>query len=168
MAKIKKQLIMSDLEKAKSQDIQPKPKAEIEKKPEGTVKILTYKIAFPTDDGQFINPHFGRAKYFLVLEVEDKVVVNREMRSNDSHQGMPHHQHDHHHEHHNDPEHQAQQKKAHSRIFEILHDVDILIANGMGPGIYNQLIENGYTVFKTKISSIEDALQAYLKGVLKV
>ena len=162
---------MSDIEKAKSQDLQPRPKAEIKKKPDESVKLLTYKIAFPTNDGQFINSHFGRSQYFLILEIEGQNVINKELRSNDSHKGMPdhhhEHSHEHHHEHHDDPEHQEQQARAHARIFDILHDVDILIAGGMGPRIYNQLVENGYTVIKTNISSINDALNAYLKGALK-
>ncbi len=154
---------MSQIEKAHPQDIQPRP--------EESIKLLTYKIAFPTNDGQFINPHFGRSQYFLVIETDGKNIISRELRSNDSHQGMPdhHHEHghDHNHEHHNDPQHQAQQAKAHARIFDLLHDVDILIAGNMGPGIYDQLVTNGYTVIKTNISLIEDALQAYLKGSLK-
>ncbi|MEZ4519318.1 MAG: NifB/NifX family molybdenum-iron cluster-binding protein [Chloroflexota bacterium] len=36
------------------------------------------KIAFPTDDGQTISRHFGRAARFLVLTVEDGQVVVRE------------------------------------------------------------------------------------------
>ncbi len=161
---------MNNIEKAKSQELEPRPKAEIEKKPEAKVQVFTYKIALPTNDGQFINQHFGRSRFFLILETDGKNIINREMRDNNSHKGMPahHHDHDHHdHEHHNDPEHQEHQAQAHTRIFDILHDVDILIAGNMGPGIYNQLIENGYTVIRTQISSIDDAIQAYLKGVLK-
>ena len=150
---------MSDIEKAMPRDI--------EKKTEASVKMLTYKIAFPTNDGEFINQHFGRSKFFLVAEIEGKQVINKELRANDSHQGMKDHHHDHDHahghEHHDDPEHEAQRARAHARIFELLHDVDIVIAGNMGPGIYNQLVSSGYTVIKTNISSIDDALTAYLK-----
>ncbi len=151
--------------------IQKDQSQEIEKKPEASVQVLTYKIAFPTNDGEFINPHFGRSRSFVVYEIQGKEVIKTEERFNDSHQGMPehHHEHDHNHEHehHNDPEHDEQRKTAHTRLLEILHDVDILIVNNLGPRIHQELIDNGYTVIKTSISKISDALEAYLKGVLK-
>ena len=156
--------------KIRKGEIEPKHKSEIKKMPDAQVKMLTYKIAFPTNDGEFINPHFGHSKYFLIVEIEGKNIISREKRSNDSHQGMTmkEHESEHHHEHNNDPQHQIQQEQAHNRIFDLLHDVDILIAGNMGPGIRDQLIKNGFTVIKTNISKIDDALSAYLKGALKI
>jgi len=38
------------------------------------------KIAIVTDDGQSISAHFGRARAYAVITVEDGVVVGREIR----------------------------------------------------------------------------------------
>jgi predicted Fe-Mo cluster-binding NifX family protein len=140
------------------------PNQSIEKKPQAKVNVLTYKIAFPTEDGQFIAAHFGRATAFLVAEIQGKQVISKQLRSNDSHADMPEHDHDHEHEHHHDPQ---QQATAHSRIAQILHDVDIVIANRMGPRAYDDLVANGFTVYITNISLIDDAIKAYLAGKLK-
>ncbi len=150
---------MADIIKSQSQSI--------EKKPEGSVKVLTYKIAFPTEDGHFIAGHFGRASAFLVVEIQGKEVISRDLRPNDSHADMPHHNHDeeHHHDgqHHHDPQ---QQATAHGRIADILYDVDIVIANRMGPRAYDDLVSKGFTVKLTDISLIDDAIKAYLLGKL--
>jgi predicted Fe-Mo cluster-binding NifX family protein len=132
-----------------------------------TLRLLSYKIAFPTEDGQFIAGHFGRASAFLVVEIQGKKVISRDLRPNDSHVGMPEHNHDENHnhgEHHHDPQ---QQASAHSRIADILYDVDIVIANRMGPRAYDDLVSKGFTVYLTDISLIEDAVNAYLAGKIK-
>ena len=38
------------------------------------------KVAAITDDGKNISLHFGRAQYYLVVTVEDGVIVDRELR----------------------------------------------------------------------------------------
>ncbi|MCL5744849.1 MAG: NifB/NifX family molybdenum-iron cluster-binding protein, partial [Acidobacteria bacterium] len=53
------------------------------------------RIAVPTNDGKSISEHFGKSAGFLVFEVENDQVKNREMRTNEmqhSHeQGACHH-----------------------------------------------------------------------------
>ncbi len=144
----------------------------LEKKQGGAVKHLTYKIAFPSEDGQFIAGHFGRAQGFVVVEIQGKQAISREFRLNDSHQDMPGHpkegdHHEHHHEHEESPEEAQKKASAHSRIAAILHDVDILIANRIGPRAVDDLSAQGYTVITTDISLIDDAIQAYLAGKIK-
>ncbi len=133
-----------------------------------TVKVLSYKIAFPTDDGQLISGHFGRASAFLVVELQGKQIVSKDLRPNDSHADMPGEPHEgghsHEHEHHHDP---GQQASAHSRIADILFDVDIVIANRMGPRAYDDLTANGFTVILTENNVIDEVIKAYLNGELK-
>ncbi len=38
------------------------------------------KIAVITDDGNTVSQHFGRAPYYLVVTVENKQIVDRQLR----------------------------------------------------------------------------------------
>ncbi len=147
-------------------------KQSVEDEKKTSVRQLTYKIAFPTGNGKTITPHFGRAKYFLIAEIQGKEVISRQLRENDSHKGMPHHHHEHghHHDHHHEhsPEDEHRHRIAHGRLAQILDDVDIIIATQMGPRAYDDFVSKGYTVILTDIRSIDDALKAYLDGKLKI
>ncbi len=152
-------------------------KQPVENEPKSSVRQLTYKIAFPTANGETITPHFGRAKYFLVVEIQGKKVVSKQLRENRSHEGMPehhghehNHEHGHHHEHHHehDPEKEKQQHAAHGKLMGLLDDVDIIFAAQMGPRAYDDFTARGYTVILTDIRSIDQALEAYLDGKLKI
>ncbi len=163
---------------ADKQMVQQSPGNEKETNP----RQLTYKIAFPTANGKTITSHFGRAKYFLVVEIQGKNIVSQQLRENDSHKGMPrhhrhHHDHDHHHHSHDhnyeenhayDPVEEKMHQTAHSRLSQILDDVDIIIATQMGPRAYQDFSSKGYTIILTGIRSIDDALKAYLDGKLKI
>ena len=43
------------------------------------------KVAVVTDDNRTISPHFGRAQYFLVYEIQDGKVMSKETREKSSH-----------------------------------------------------------------------------------
>jgi hypothetical protein len=54
------------------------------------------KIAAVTDDGVTISPHFGRARYYEVLTIENGAIAKRERRERAGHgasarQKEPHH-----------------------------------------------------------------------------
>lgn len=44
---------------------------------------MSYKVAFASSDGKVVNQHFGRAKHFLIVEVEDKDYKYIETRVNE-------------------------------------------------------------------------------------
>lgn len=44
---------------------------------------MSYKIAFASSDGKVVNQHFGRAKQFLIIEVDDKDYKYVETRVNE-------------------------------------------------------------------------------------
>lgn len=122
------------------------------------------KVAFITDDGKTISRHFGRAAYYLVIEVEDGEVLGREMRekmghthfvSQDSHQ-------DHGGEHGTSPE----SHTKHLSMAETISDCKALICGGMGRGAYQSMEAIGITPIVTQMSDIEAALLAYLEGGL--
>ena len=38
------------------------------------------KVAIVTNDGDYVNPHFGRADYFKIYHIENNQIVQVEMR----------------------------------------------------------------------------------------
>jgi len=123
------------------------------------------KIAFITNDGETISRHFGRAPYYLVLEVEDGEVVGKEMRDKLGHSqfvsGGEHHA--------PGQEHGmgADSHGKHKSMAETISDCDALICGGMGRGAYQSMQTIGITPIVTELSDIEEALQAYLDGDLQ-
>src|SRR5450759_1191853 len=58
----------------------------------GTMQSMNIKVAVPTDDGETICQHFGQAKYFKVITLENNQVKSSELREKASH---PHGDHTH-------------------------------------------------------------------------
>ncbi len=120
------------------------------------------KIALVSDNGTTISRHFGRAKQYVVVTIEDGREVGREVRAKDdchSHGHGHSHEHDHAHDHsHSDPRHDA--------LIEAIRDCQVVIAGGMGAGMDQRLRSAGLTAIRTKIPSIEIAIEKYLNGQL--
>jgi predicted Fe-Mo cluster-binding NifX family protein len=106
------------------------------------------KLAIPTDDGEAISRHFGQAKYFRVITLENNQVASSELRDKASHQ-------------YGDHSHPGQQ------MVEAIADCQTLLSGGMGTPAYNRAIATGLGVILTQQISIESAMQAYLAGTLK-
>jgi predicted Fe-Mo cluster-binding NifX family protein len=111
------------------------------------------KIAFPTEDGQTIFPHFGRAPFFVVAALDDNGSAVFEQRD------KAYHGEQHSHSLHETPH-------GHSGMFAPISDCQVLIAGGMGQPAYRHAIEAGLTVIMTGERSIAAALQAYQNGTL--
>ena len=130
------------------------------------------KIAAITDDGQTISAHFGRARHYLVFTVEDGEIVNQALRDKAGHHtfGGEHEHGDHHH--HDHQEHEQGHGfgpgagRRHAEMLAAIQDCDLLLARGMGRGAQIALQEANIQTILTEIKSIEDAVQAYLKGEL--
>lgn len=122
------------------------------------------KIAFITDDGKNISQHFGRAAYYLVLDLADGVILNREMREKMGHT--------HFHQEGRDPNHglgsgmDASSHRKHGQMSEVINDCDVLICGGMGRGAYQSMQSLGIKPIVTDVTDIEDALQLYREGKL--
>jgi len=124
------------------------------------------KIAFVTDDGKTICRHFGRAQYYLVVEIENDKEKGRTLREKMGHQHFsaadtasvnnnePHGF---------DP---ASQKK-HLQMFEAISDCEVLVAGGMGRGAYQSMQESGMKVFVVSLEDIDQALESYIAGNLE-
>ncbi|WP_337866758.1 NifB/NifX family molybdenum-iron cluster-binding protein [Ignavibacterium sp.] len=117
-----------------------------------------FKIAFATNDGINTFAHFGRAKYFEVIEIENGNIKSRERREKpDFHSNAEHnHQHDHQGHH-----------GRHSTILGLVKDCDFVVAGGMGYGIYDFLVSEGKTPIVTTVKNIDEALSLLVENKLE-
>lgn len=122
------------------------------------------KIAFITDDGKTISQHFGRAPYYLVIEVEDGEEIGREMRDKLGHGHFV--AQDTHHEPEGAHGTSAESHTKHVSMAETIRDCEALICGGMGRGAYQSMQAVGITPVVTDEIEIEKALAAYLSGQL--
>jgi predicted Fe-Mo cluster-binding NifX family protein len=119
------------------------------------------KIAVVTDDGKTISQHFGRARYYLVYDVQGEEVKGSEMRSKTAHHsGEEPHQHGE--GGHSGPEADAK----HGSMLSNVLDCEALIARGMGWGAFEAIRAAGVKPFITDLEVAEDAVKAYIKGKL--
>lgn len=129
------------------------------------------KIAVVTNNGYTVSQHFGRARYYVVVTLEDGRPVAWETRERlIPHDGTHgHHEHHHHEHHHHDGGPRGFGQRAgqrHAAMLEQLKDCDVLIAGGMGLGAYQNMTAAGLKVIVTDIRSIKEAVDAYIAGVL--
>ena len=125
------------------------------------------KLAFVTDDEQTISRHFGRAPYYLVVTIEEGKVIERERRAKANHGQFAHSAHDHDHDdsragHGHGPEAQGR----HAQMAAAITDCQAVICGGMGNGAYLSLQERGLQPIVTDETSIDKAIDIYLKGGL--
>lgn len=127
------------------------------------------KIAAITDDGKTISQHFGRAQYYLVVTVEEGKVTSRELRPKLGHASF------HSAEHISvDPAHSQAQghgmdpgsHQKHVQMAEAIADCEALLCRGMGQGAYISMQQVGVRPIVTDIVEIDQAVEAYLKGVI--
>ena len=121
------------------------------------------KIAFVTDDGKTITQHFGRAGKYLVVDVEDKKEVSRELRDKFGHTHFAKPGHDHS----LPPDHgSAENHQKHIQMMDAIMDCDVIICGGMGRGAFMSITSLDKDVFMTSTLDIGVALTGYLNGEL--
>lgn len=106
------------------------------------------KIAFSSMDGEKISSHFGRSKYFVILEVENGEIVGREIREN-PHAGKHHHGGKEENLHH----------QGHSWIQDMFKDCEVIVTKRIGEGAFKNLQRLGKKVIIVESSDIEDVLK---------
>ncbi|MDI6851875.1 MAG: NifB/NifX family molybdenum-iron cluster-binding protein [bacterium] len=116
------------------------------------------KIAIASDDGKNLSMHFGRAKGFVIAEVENNEVKSVNFVPN-SEPCNEHGNCEHHGEHHS-------RRSKHERIIEALKGVDIVISGGMGASIYEELKSAGKQVYVTDQVDVMESIKLYLEGKL--
>lgn len=119
------------------------------------------KIAVATDDGLSMSTHFGRARAYLVMTVEDGKVVEREIRP----KAAPHLEaasrpddggsHD-------GPEAHAR----HDQMIAPITDCAYVVARGMGRGAYDRITAVGIQAVVTDIIDPDEAAIACAEGLI--
>jgi predicted Fe-Mo cluster-binding NifX family protein len=115
------------------------------------------KIAFPTEDGETISRHLGRAPWFIVVRTDDSgqvVFEEREKPHHDSTQEDSQHDHSGH-------------RMSHQTMFATIADCQVLISGGMGEPAYQNALALGLDVILSEELSIQEALKAYQSGQLE-
>jgi len=128
------------------------------------------KIAAVSDDGITISQHFGRAPFYVVVTVEDGRITGRETRDKLGHAqfaGEPGEPGETAHEpdprgHGFDPV--AQDR--HARMAAAIADCQVMLARGMGAGVYASMEAAGIRPVVTDVTDIDAAVAAYLAGGL--
>ena len=117
------------------------------------------KIAFVTEDGISISKHFGRAKNYLVVEIDGGSVKGRETRLK---VGCSHS--------HGSAEEGASaytEALKHRQMSDPINDCALVVSGGMGFGAYQSLILRGIRALVTDVDLIDDAVGKYLEGELE-
>lgn len=114
---------------------------------------MVMKIAIPSSDGKTISFHIGKAKGFLIFEIEDKKIKGKEYRPNTS------------------PCRCGESKgesetEHHKAILEILKDCKAIISCGMGKRIYNDLKKAGIELFIIEETDVDKVLELFLNDKL--
>ncbi len=119
------------------------------------MESTTINIAAVTDDGTTISQHFGRAKFYEVLFVENGKVVKRERREKLGHNNFA------------NEEHHGSDGHSHSKhvsMAEAIKDCQVLLARGMGNGAYQSLLQLNIRPILTDIKNIDDAIKSVIDG----
>ena len=112
------------------------------------------KIAVATDNFKEITGHVGRCKGFLILQVENGEIKNRDERENTfTNHGRVGHGH-------GGSHHSEEHKRGHERLAESLSDCSHLIGKGIGWRLVNDL--KVYNI-QPIITSEDDAEMASIK-----
>jgi predicted Fe-Mo cluster-binding NifX family protein len=122
-------------------------------------------IAFVTDDGTTICPHFGRAHYYEIITLGNGVVIHRERREKSGHHTFAASDH---HEEHGQGRHGFDDvsRRKHEAMISPITDCQIVVTRGMGAGAYQHLAEAKITPIVTTLTHIDDAIREYVGGKL--
>jgi predicted Fe-Mo cluster-binding NifX family protein len=119
------------------------------------------KVAFVTEDGKTVCKHFGRARYYLVVDVVDGKISSRELvpKGGCSHGDGPHV-----HNHENEPH--MGDGVRHQSMIEQADGCTTVVSGGMGMGAYQALMLSGIDAYITKVDLIDEALELLMQGKL--
>lgn len=123
------------------------------------------RIALITDDGKTISQHFGRAPYYLVVTIEERKEVQREMRDKLGHNhfaSQEHGEHNPNERHGFDPV----SHDKHTSMAQTIADCEAIICGGMGAGAYESMRRLNIQPVVTDIRVIDEAVQAYINKKL--
>jgi predicted Fe-Mo cluster-binding NifX family protein len=117
-------------------------------------------IAVVTDDGITVSSHFGRARFYEVLNFSDGKVIKRERREKAGHNSFASTEGDH--EHHNDEAHEHR----HQTMVSPILDCQVVVVRGMGQGAVEHLRRANLLPVLTGLHTIEEVIEAVESGSL--
>lgn len=122
------------------------------------------KIGIVSDDGKTIAGHLGRARGFIIYDVEGGVVKKRSYLDNTFTEGAGHrhgegHAEGCHGEHHGE-------HHGHGPVLRALAGCEAVISHGMGRRIYADLKAAGIAAYVVDETDADEALALYLKNAL--
>ena len=122
------------------------------------------KIAVISEDEKTISQHFGMARLYVVVTIEDGKVVSKETRAKAGHHNMGAH----HEEHVAGQRHgfDAAAQSTHATMAGNISDCQVLIAGGMGWGAHESLKGFNIEPIITDVKDIDQAVNLYLQGKL--
>lgn len=106
------------------------------------------KIAVASDDATTISEHFGRARGFMVFEIQKDAIVGQEYRENIGRSTGECH------------------SCNHETMIRNIADCAVVISYGMGQRIYTDLMTHYITPVVTNERTVHDAIQKFLKNEL--
>lgn len=117
------------------------------------------KIAIATNDQHTVAGHVGRCKSFMVFELNDTTILNKELRVNTftNHGNNQALEHSHHHN----------GGHNHTGLIEGLNDCSYLISHGGGWRVVEDLRHHNITTLFTRAQTIDAAVEKFLSGELK-
>lgn len=123
------------------------------------------KIAAVSEDGVNISQHFGRAPYYIVVTVENNMIISKEKRDKLGHAQFAGEAH----EEGEDPRghgYGEESQSRHTRMASAIADCQVLLARGMGSGAYESMKQAGIQPIVTDIQNIDEAVKSYLTNTL--
>jgi len=149
------------------------------------------KIAIPTDDGKTVASHFGRAEYFMIVELQDGKEIARRLSENLHARGHGHHGHHGYHEHYEEHEnHEGYghgwhhgnhgygggyhhgygegHHHGHEDVFASTAEIQAVIAVRIGPHMFEDLKERGIEIYLVQPGTdIDEAISKLASGELR-
>ncbi len=120
------------------------------------------KLAIPTDDGKTVASHFGRAQYFMLVEIDGDKEISRKLVENLHARGH----HGEHGEHHGHGGHGN--GHGHDEVFMSTGDIEGVIAVRIGPHMFEDLKARNIRVYLVSVGkSIENAINSFIEGKLR-
>lgn len=107
------------------------------------------KIAVASDDRTTISEHFGRARGFMVFDLQENTIITQEYRENLGRSTG------------------ECRSCDHGTMIKNISDCTVVISYGMGHRIYSDLMEYGITPVVTDERTVHEAIEKYLKNELR-
>ncbi len=114
------------------------------------------KLAVVTEDGTTVHSHFGQAPYYEIVTIDGGQVLARERRTKPFHKWHQEHA----------EAHPAQGDSHAGGMADVIRDCQVVLAGGMGQPAFLTLQAAGIQPLLVQERTIDQAVQAYLRGEL--